>query len=106
MEDDDTACELRTSNASIQTLIGTVDGITRGLSGGRDSTSSLLQRVYKYAKAAQKVYAVVASFINTNDDMIGNAVESVTVGEYYTGYNWVLKGEGGRTNGYINLLMR
>jgi hypothetical protein len=106
MEDDDTACELRNNNASVQTLLGTVDGITRGLSGGRDSTTSFLQRIYKYAVAAQKIYAVVASFINTNDDMIGNAAESVTIGEYYTGYNWVLKGDGGRTNGYINLLMR
>jgi hypothetical protein len=106
MEDDDTACELRNKNASIQTLIGTVDELTRGLSGGRDTVTSLSQRLYKYALAAQKIYAVVASFINTNDDMIGNAVESATTGEYYTGYNWVLKGEGGRTNGFINLLMR
>jgi hypothetical protein len=105
MEDDDTSCELRNSNTSIQNLIGTVDGITRGLSGGRDSTSGL-QRIYKYALAAQKLYSVVASFINSNDDMIGNAVASATIGEYSTGYNWVLKGEKGQTNGYINLLMR
>jgi len=106
MEDDDTSCELRTSNTSLQTLIGTVDAATRGLSGGRDSTTSTLQRVYKYALAAQKIYAVVASFINSNDDLIGNAVESATTGEYYTGYNWVLKGENGRTNGSINIQMR
>jgi hypothetical protein len=67
---------------------------------------STLQRVFKWAVAAQKFIASVGGLINTNDEIVGNAVESVVLGEYYSGYNWVLKGEGAKTNGYINLLMR
>ncbi|HEU5169460.1 MAG TPA: hypothetical protein VFU46_02920 [Gemmatimonadales bacterium] len=106
MEDDDTSCELRNSNASIAKLIGDVDAATRGLSGGRDSTSTLLQRIWKFLAAGQKLWAVVASFINSNDDMIGNAVEDVTVGENHPGYNWIIRGENNVTNGWIKLEMR
>lgn len=106
MEDDDTSCELRQNGSSIQRLIGTVDAAVRGLSGGRDSTLSPVQRLYKFLAAIQKVWSVTASFINSNDDMIGNAVDDVVAGEVYPGYNWVLRGENNVTNGYVNLQMR
>jgi hypothetical protein len=48
----------------------------------------------------------MASAIRTNDDLIGNAVEDVTTTERYAGYNWIIKGADGRTNGYVKLEMR
>jgi hypothetical protein len=47
----------------------------------------------------------VTSFIKTNDELVGNAVEDRVVGTYYPGYNWFVKGEGNATNGWINLVM-
>ncbi|HEU4699194.1 MAG TPA: hypothetical protein VFS40_08440 [Gemmatimonadales bacterium] len=109
MEDDDTSCEIRNDPLTLAKLIGQVDAITRGFSGGRDSTvasSGILQKIYQYAKTGQKIFAVIASLIKSNDDLIGNAVEDRTLGEFHPGYNWVLKGENGVTNGWINLQMR
>lgn len=106
MEDDDTSCEIRNDPMTLAKLIGQVDAATRGLSGGRDTTSSTLGKFYRYALAVQKLYAVAASLIKTNDDLIGNAVEDKTVVEFHTGYNWVIRGENNVTNGWINLQMQ
>ncbi|MBA3658080.1 MAG: hypothetical protein H0W67_00600 [Gemmatimonadales bacterium] len=107
MEDDDTSCEIRNENAL--KILGDVDVTVRGLSGGRDTTSGTtgtIKKVWKFIKAGQKLLALGASLINTPDDIIGNAVEDITTTERYTGYNWIIKGESGITNGYVNLLMR
>ena len=44
-------------------------------------------------------------FITTQDDLIGNAVEDVVVGQFISGANWIIKGEGNVTNGWIKLRM-
>ena len=46
------------------------------------------------------------SFITTQDDFIGNAVEDVVVGQFYPNANWVIKGENNVTNGWAKLEMR
>ncbi len=107
MEDDDTSCEIRNENAL--KILGDVDVTVRGLSGGRDTTSGTtgtIKKAWKFIQAGQKLLALAASLINTPDDIIGNAVEDVTTTERYAGYNWIIKGESGITNGYVNLLMR
>jgi hypothetical protein len=110
MEDDDTSCEIRNSPMTLQKLIGDVDAATRGLSGGRDTTTAgsdgVFRKVYKYANVVQRLYSLVASLLNSNDDLIGNAVEDATIGVSYPGYNWVLKAENGTTNGWISVQMR
>jgi hypothetical protein len=65
-----------------------------------------LGKIFRYIPAAQKIISVIGSLINSNDDLIGNAVEDVTTTERYAGYNWIIKAETGRTNGYVKLLMR
>ena len=76
------------------------------LTGGRDSTVQHLQRWWKRANALQKILKAVASLIKTNDELVGNAVESAVVGVSYPGANWIVKGESNKTNGWINLVMR
>ena len=75
------------------------------LTGGNDSTNTL-GRWFKRADAAQKIWNTIVSLIQTNDEIVGNAVEDVVVGAYYPGYNWFVKGEHTITNGWINLVMR
>jgi len=105
MEDDDTSCEIRADNADLRRVIQTVDSLARGYSGGTDATGPI-GRVYRNYNMLQKVYSVVASAVRTNDDLIGNAVEDVVAGEVRSGYNWIIKGENGRSNGAIRLEMR
>lgn len=106
MEDDDTPCEIRTNNATLRQLLTTVDSLVKGFSGGKDVPGGTAGKLYTYFPVAQKIYAVVASFIKSNDDLIGTAVEDITTTERYPGYNWIVKGEDGRTNGYVKLEMK
>jgi len=48
----------------------------------------------------------LASFIKTNDELIGNAVASTVVGESYPNANWIVKGDANKTNGWIKLVMK
>jgi hypothetical protein len=48
----------------------------------------------------------VYSFITTQDDLIGSAIEAVVVGQSYPGANWIVKGENNATNGWLKLEMR
>jgi hypothetical protein len=105
MEDDDTSCEIRANSTDLRRLLATVDSLVKGFSGGH-SEESAVGKAFRFYNAAQKIVSVVASAIKTNDDLIGNAVEDVTTTERYAGYNWIIKGDNGRTNGYIKLEMR
>jgi hypothetical protein len=105
VEDDDTSCRIKADVKRFGTLIRSIETAYPRLTGGRDS-SSTLQRWWRRADALQKLIRAVASFITTNDELVGNAVESAVTGEVYPGANWVVKGENNRTNGWINLVMR
>jgi hypothetical protein len=105
VEDDDTACQIRTDPDGFQNLILAVDSAYRQLTAGNDS-SSATQRAFKYAKVAYKVWQALAHWLKSNDELVGNAVEDVIVGYFYPGYNWFVKGANNVTNGWITLVMR
>jgi predicted small lipoprotein YifL len=104
VEDDDTPCTIKTDPARFQHLITAVDSAYRDLTAGNDS-SSVVERVYRYAKVAENVWEALASFFKSNDELVGNAVQDVIVGQFYPGYNWFVKGDNTITNGWINLVM-
>ena len=106
VEDDDTSCQIKTDVNRFGNLVKAVEAAYPRLTGGRDSTSSTLQRWWKRANALQKIIKAVASVIVTNDELVGNAVESAVVGVSYPGANWIVKGENNKTTGWINLIMR
>jgi hypothetical protein len=106
VEDDDTPCQIKTDPARFSTLVKTVEAAYPTLTGGRDSTSGGILRIWKRANAIQKIIKALASLIKTNDELIGNAVESTVVGEVRPNSNWIVKGENNRTNGWIKLLMK
>jgi hypothetical protein len=104
VEDDDTACQIKTDVGRAEHLFHVVDSTYRLLTGGNDSTNAIV-RAYKYAKAAKNLWQAVASFFKTNDELVGNAVEDDIVGSSYPDYNWFVKGDNNITNGWINLVM-
>jgi hypothetical protein len=104
MEDDDTSCEMKVDPNRWKTFIGSIGPLYRDVTGAIDTGT-----VRKYLAAGRSLrnfLSALASFITTNDDLIGNAIEDKVVGEFHAGYNWVLRADNNVTNGYLNLEMR
>src|SRR5438552_6077451 len=106
IEDDDTACQIKTSTDLWKKALDAMDAANQVRTAGKDTTSSTGQKMWKFAQAFQKLLSALASLINTNDELVGNAVEDAVVGATYPGYNWIVKGENNATNGWINLEMK
>jgi len=104
VEDDDTACQIKTDVGRAERIFQVVDSVYHDLAAGNDSSSAVV-RAYKYARGAKNLWQAIASFFKTNDDLVGNAVEDDIVGITYPGYNWFVKGDNNITNGWINLVM-
>src|SRR6266550_2101323 len=104
VEDDDTACQIKTDVGRAEEIFRVVDSVYHDLSAGNDSSSAVM-RAYKYARGAKNLWQAIASFFRTNDDLVGNAVEDDIVAETYVGFNWFVKGDKNVTNGWINLVM-
>jgi hypothetical protein len=105
VEDDDTACQIKADRNLLNDAIKAVDGAYKAITAGNDS-SSWAQKTFKRASAFQKLWAALASLINTNDELVGNAVEDAVVGISYPGYNWIVKGPNNVTNGWITMGMK
>jgi hypothetical protein len=106
LEDDDTGCAIKFDSNRFRNLLSTLQTQYPNLTGGKDTSSSTLGKYVKKANALQKILRAAYSFITTQDDLIGNAVEDVVVGRFYPGANWIVKGENNVTNGWIKLEMR
>jgi hypothetical protein len=106
VEDDDTSCQIKTDPARFSRLVKAVEAAYPLLTGGKDITSGGIQKIWKRAHVFQQLLKALASLIKTDDELIGNAVESIVVGESYPNSNWIVKGEDNKTNGWINLIMK
>jgi hypothetical protein len=105
VEDDDTACKLKMDAGRFRAALNLVDSTYRQLTAGRDTTVGLT-RIWSRAKAFQKVLQAIWSFITTQDDYVGTAVQDVVAGEFWPGANWIVKGENNLTKGALQLEMR
>ena len=106
LEDDDAGCTIKFDANRFKNVMTTIQNQYPNLTGTKDTTSSTLSKFVKRANALQKILKAVYSFITTQDDFIGNAIEDVVVGQFYPGANWIIKGESNVTNGWIKLQMR
>ncbi len=104
VEDDDTPCEIKVEPDEFTELVGSLPGLLRDLSGGSSSEQGL-KRVWKAAPAILRLIRALASFLHSDDDLIGNAIEDVVAGEYHAGANWIVKGQDSVTNGWLTLTM-
>jgi hypothetical protein len=106
LEDDDGACQIRLDNNRFKTFMSVLQAAYPNLTGGKDSSLSTIARIYKRANALQRILKTAYSWITSQDDLVGNAIEDTVVGEYHTGFNWVVRGENNVTNGWLKLQMR
>jgi hypothetical protein len=105
LEDDDTGCAIKFDGDRFRRMVSTINTQYPNLTGSKDTANTIVRWV-KRANALQKILSGVYSFITTQDDLIGNAIEDVVVGVSYPGANWIIKGENNVTNGWIKLEMR
>ena len=105
LEDDDTGCRIKFDGNRFKNLQNVLQAAYPNLMGSKDTTGSLGKFV-KRADALQKILRAAYSFITTQDDLIGNAIEDVVVSQFFPGANWIIKGENNITNGWIKLEMR
>lgn len=106
IEDDDGACQIKLDGDRFKTFQTTLQTLYPNLTGGKDSVTSTLAKVFKRANALQKILRAAYSWITSQDDLIGNAIEDAVVGEYHAGFNWVVRGDNNVTNGWVKLQMR
>jgi len=106
VEDDDTACQIKTSSDAWKKALEAVDAANKARTAGKDTTSSTGEKLWKFAQAFQKLLSALASIINTNDELVGDAVQDSVAGEYHAGFNWIVKGENNVTNGWVRLEMQ
>jgi hypothetical protein len=106
IEDDDGACQIRLDGNRFKTFMSALQANYPNLTGGKDSTLNTLTRIYRRANALQRILKAAYSWITSQDDLVGNAIEDTVVGEYHAGFNWVVRGENNVTNGWLKLQMR
>lgn len=105
VEDDDGACQIRLDGDRFKAFQNALQSSLGVLTGGKDTTSGL-SKTYRRANALQKILRAAYSFLTSQDDLIGNAVEDVVANEFHAGSNWVVRGENNVTNGWLKLEMR
>lgn len=105
LEDDDTACKIITNKDDLNRIFKVVDSVYFKNTGGRDTTITSV-KFYKAARIIRNIWTLIASFIKTNDDLIGTAIEDKVVGTFYPGFNWIVKGQNNITHGWLGLEMR
>jgi hypothetical protein len=105
VEDDDTACQIKTDGATFADALAALDSLLNAQTAGKDTVTGIGKQ-FKSANAFAKFLSTMASLINTNDELVGNAVADSVAGEYHAGFNWIVKGATNVTNGWIKLEMR
>ena len=107
VEDDDTSCEIKIDSTRTTNLFDAVKLVYGDLTGAQDSSPALGTRIIRKAPVYLRVIRAITSWFKTNDDPVGNAVEDeVAANAFLPGANWLIRGEGSKTNGAIKLEYR
>lgn len=107
VEDDDGACVIKIDSTRMTKLLTQVSQAYSGLTAGKDTTSSTLKKIFKFAPIIYTAFQAVISFLQTSDDPVGNAVNDPSAASaYLPGANWLVRGENNVVNGAIRVEMR
>jgi hypothetical protein len=105
VEDDDTACQLKTDSARVERMLKQIVDTYGTLTGGK-SDPLISVRTFTKAFSILSLFKSAWSVITTQDDVVGDAIEDSVAREYFPNANWIVKGENTITNGAIRLEMR
>jgi hypothetical protein len=105
VEDDDDACVLKTDSTRVNNLFKDLERIYGALTGGKDN-KVLSLKTFTRAISLINLIKSTWSFITTQDDVVGTAIEDVVAREFHPGANWIVKGVGSITTGVLRLEMK
>ena len=109
LEDDDVACEIRTDEDRSGAVLKTLGRAYKDYKAAKDKkvfTTAGASRILTAAKSAANFLSALHSLLNSNDDIIGFAVEGSVAGLTHPNGNWVVLDENKKSNGWIKLEMR
>lgn len=104
MEDDDTRCVIKTDSARVAKMFYQIATAYGQLTGGKDTLISV--KTYRKAVTLLNIFKAIWSALQSQDDLVGTALEDSVAREYYAGANWIIKGENTVTHGALKLEMR
>jgi hypothetical protein len=104
LEDDDGPCVIKTDSARFARMVSLIVANYGQLTGGRDTLISI--KTFRKAQTLLAILKSVWSWLTTQDDVVGIAIEDAVAREYFPGANWIVKGENTATQGAIRLEMR
>lgn len=93
LEDDDTACGIRTDSNRGNELLKAIGDAYRSYKAAKDSTLLSLngaQRILRAAKSGSNFLSAAYSFLKSNDDIVGIAVSDSVRGRYSPVTNWTV----------------
>lgn len=108
VEDDDTACGIRTDSDRGNALLKAIGQAYANYKAAKDSSVWSIGGVTRILKAAQSGSNFLTSlynFLKSNDDIIGVAVSDAVSGRYSTTTNWTVLDKDLNTNGAFKLEM-
>ena len=105
LEDDDTACEIKTDNDYAAAFVNAISVFSKNYKAAKDSLG-VNGRTLNAARAFWSLVQAVASMIKTNDDLIGVAIANSTTGLSSPNANWAWIGDNQARYGWVNLVMK
>ena len=93
IEDDDTACGIRTDSDRGSALLKAISDAYANYKAAKDQdilTLSGIQKILRAAKSGSSVLSSAYSFLKSNDDIVGIAVSDSVIGRYNTQTNWTV----------------
>jgi len=95
---------IKTDSARVKRLFEQIAANYGSLTGGKDTLVSV--KTFKKASTLINLFKMLWSVIQSQDDIVGTAIEDSVAGEYFPGANWIIKGENTATQGALRLEMR
>ncbi len=108
VEDDDTACGIRTDSDRGNALLKALSAVYNEYKGAKDEPGSFVNatRIIRGARTGVKFISSLYSFLRSNDDIIGIAVSDAVRGTYNPVTNWTVLDKDLKQNGAFRLEMR
>jgi hypothetical protein len=109
LEDDDTACEIKTGQDRFGDALTALKNAYNSYTGLKDVkiiTINGTTRVITAAKNGAKLITALANLIKSNDDLIGIAMADSVVGRTSPIGHWAVMEGKSKVNGWLNLVMQ
>lgn len=104
LEDDDTRCVIKTDSARVARFFAQIAATYGSFTGGKDTLISV--KTYRKAQSLFNLLKAFWSVLQSQDEIVGTAIEDSVANEYFAGANWIIKGENTVTYGALKLEMR